>query len=636
MSGTSVGESLMRRRTSPSARRAGLAALAMAAAALALDYTSRQPANGPPAAAGTAAFIHVRWAPGVDAQRRELLERRFNLSRAERTQGTTYSYLLTDTSTSNIRALVTEPDVADTHDVDRRAFTIADSAERLAVSSAPDRRYSVLAWAVRLLWAGAAGAALFALVALTARTAGRTAPRLTGTQARGLHAVANWLWSRIPEVSPEAAALFRIVFGMATLLVFAASPVSPADVPSQRLTTNATWLVRAVGNVFIATPDLTNYVGPWLWISGLLFIAGVLTRWSYAAFVAGAVAWGAVHSLQVGHHPFSALLIALVCLLPSRWGDAWSIDAWLRRRRLASAREYGYSVWIPGVVLGIALAAAATAKLREGGVGWILNGTVKYHFVTDAANAPVDWALRFALEPTTAIALSFGALAVESLVFPAAVVGTWIVRLLAGVAVIAMLAGFWFFQGVFWPGWWVLLLSFAPWHRLAPGPAKAGHYEHDAHGDEVGGNDRLRTSRLKPSHAQAAFLVFAVSQQIFVSARRIEAPPLFSAYDMYSKTYASPSEYPANGGLSYWLVGTTADGATPACQIGSDEARMFATPGDEEHASEVKQMVASCFGSDSPLQSIAIEQRHLKVDWTTGQYLGTSRVRIIDAIAPPR
>jgi hypothetical protein len=41
-------------------------------------------------------------------------------------------------------------------------------------------------------------------------------------------------------------------------------------------------------------------------------------------------------------------------------------------------------------VLGVTFAAAAFAKLRLGGIGWITNGTVTYHFLTDSFDAPVE------------------------------------------------------------------------------------------------------------------------------------------------------------------------------------------------------------------------------------------------------
>jgi hypothetical protein len=66
--------------------------------------------------------IHVRWKPATSEAERAELERGFGLTNGEFTEGTTYAYLLTDTSTANIRALVQHPQVDDTANVNRIRF----------------------------------------------------------------------------------------------------------------------------------------------------------------------------------------------------------------------------------------------------------------------------------------------------------------------------------------------------------------------------------------------------------------------------------------------------------------------------------------------------------------------------------
>ncbi len=68
-------------------------------------------------------------------------------------------------------------------------------------------------------------------------------------------------------------------------------------------------------------------------------------------------------------------LLTLWCLLPARWGDGLSVDAairgWWRGLRSPVPRlrdqVYGFAVWLPGLTLGSALAAAAFAKLHRSG-----------------------------------------------------------------------------------------------------------------------------------------------------------------------------------------------------------------------------------------------------------------------------
>ena len=75
--------------------------------------------------------IHVRWAPTVDDATRLQLEQRWRLARAESREDRTFGYALTDRSRDNIRSLVLDPAVEDTHEIDRTAFRVGDAAPRL-------------------------------------------------------------------------------------------------------------------------------------------------------------------------------------------------------------------------------------------------------------------------------------------------------------------------------------------------------------------------------------------------------------------------------------------------------------------------------------------------------------------------
>jgi hypothetical protein len=270
-------------------------------------------------------------------------------------------------------------------------------------------------------------------------------------------------------------------------------------------------------------------------------------------------------------------------------------------------------------VLGLALAAAAAAKFMEGGVAWVLNGSVKYHVLTDIDQAPVDWGIRFALHPAMAIALSFGALAVESLMLPAAFAKQSGIRLAAALAAAALFAGFWAFHGLFWPWWWILLLAFAPWHRVYPvrtlpsPPAPAAG----------------APAMIRLRHVQATVLVAAIAQQIAASAWALEVPPVLSAYDMYSKTYSSPEEYVQNAATGHWLVADMDNKTMHACAVSETDARLIAASSTSVatsgHAGDV---LARCFPDLVTVRTLAVEQAQRDVDWASGQYRGTTRVRI--------
>ena len=76
------------------------------------------------------AYMHVRWAPLVEQRQQESLELRYGLTRGALLQGTTWGYYLTDLSRANVRALVMDPLVEDTDEIDRVRFRIWRTATR--------------------------------------------------------------------------------------------------------------------------------------------------------------------------------------------------------------------------------------------------------------------------------------------------------------------------------------------------------------------------------------------------------------------------------------------------------------------------------------------------------------------------
>ena len=76
-------------------------------------------------------FIHVRWAPNVDETIRQESEQRYSLSQGELLEGRTWGYTLSDSSRTNIGALVSDAAVEDTQDIQRATFRVSPSAERL-------------------------------------------------------------------------------------------------------------------------------------------------------------------------------------------------------------------------------------------------------------------------------------------------------------------------------------------------------------------------------------------------------------------------------------------------------------------------------------------------------------------------
>ena len=367
------------------------------------------------------AHINVRWSPATTPDVQQRREQQYHLTYGQRTEGRTFSYDLTDLSRNNIRAMVLDPSVEDTHYIHRTAYRIWRFAPRSKYHDGGEKWGPLLEATVVAL--GLIAAIAFVLAVgervLPPRLAARIPLRKQFIHPRD--AVASLLQSIvgcIPAGSAEQVAVLRIVLGVALLALFRQQRVGPAFVlqSTNVLTSLHQWLLAP----FVRAPNLTQWILPWLLVWSVLFIAGAASRFSYLMLTFGAFAWATVLTTRLGYHMVSALLVALLCLIPSRWGDTWSVDAWWRRRQLrlpartGTPQEYGYTIWMPGVVVGVIFAAAAVAKLHESGIAWILNGTVKYHFLSDAASAPLDWGLRVGLYPKLAVALSFAAILIEA------------------------------------------------------------------------------------------------------------------------------------------------------------------------------------------------------------------------------
>jgi len=537
-------------------------------------------------------YVNVRWTDGVDDAARQRLEERFGLADGEHREGTTWGYALTDRSRGNIRALVEDPAVADTHQIHRTAFRVGYFAQRLPYRG-PRAWVAVALERLALL-------ALIAGVLVLARA------------DRAARAFVVWITARIPAASPEAGALFRIVFGSALLLFLLRRPVRGdwAVDPSNAISD----VHRALLQIFVAAPWLAAVIAPWLLAWGLLFIAGAWTRLAFGLLTLGAFAWALLYTTQTTYHTVSALLVTLVCLQWGRWSDVWSIDA--SRGRAApprTAQEYGYTVWVPSFVLGVVYLAAALAKLRDGGVAWILNGTVKYHFLSDSPQAMVDWGLQLGRHHWIAVALSFGAIAIESLVIAGVLARAYRYRAIAGLSALCLVSGFSLLQGLFWPGWWLLLLSFLPWHLVANGQASG-----------LG----PQASERRPRTAVRVVVALIIVQSI-VSLFRMEVSPLISAYDMYATTYASPAEYEQKAGEQYWLVAVDDRGGRDECRISRADVDLLATPASKRSdRGRAMELLQGCFDPAARFKDLAVESHRARVDWEAWRLDAPARTRL--------
>ena len=577
--------------------------------------------------------VHVRWQPSIDEASRQRLESQFRLLDPEPLEAETWRYNLVDPRPETIRAIVVEAAVADTHDINRGTFTLEPGAVRTGRRLRFNGGDTLVAAADALAGALAVLAALTVVIGLAghgdsstaaARYAGGRTASIADALAALLAPARRWLQRGIPGIDARAAGLFRIVFGLAVLLFFyshaidAARLASSADMPSQGP------FHASVLQWLRAHPTVVSWLWPWMLVTGLAFTVGLFTRAAFSLFVAAAVLWAFVAVAFDSTHPHSTLLLTLLALLPSRWGDARSIDARLNRtRERPPGTHYGYTVWVPGLIVGIAFAAAAWAKLTQAGgwTTWVMNGSVKYHFITDSMNALVDWGVHLAAHPQLAILASLGAIVIEALVITAAFSRSEGYRVAAGAAALSLIAGFLLFMGVFWPGWWIALLGFLPWRRISTWIWRP--------------RSRLETEPARSDRtitfAQAAMIIFLLGQQLVVSALGIERAPMFTNYPMYSYTFASPAEFNAWLAPTYRIVVMTDEGrAELSCRPNADLAEQMgaALAGSSDAAAVVWRAVGACGGNLARARAVTIEEDRRVFDWERLMFTVTPAVSV--------
>jgi len=572
--------------------------------------------------------IHITWRDLGPGERLSL-ERAFQLSEPTPLSAARSAYEPLDTSTETLRAIVNHQAVEDTGGINRRALTLASStplsprrgglladAPRWAAGVAKLFAYGLLVIAVAVLLFRISRVHLFSVEkARTSCLAFLNNP--SASFAIWFVRVRSLIQRGLPAASAEAAGLFRIVFGIAVLVFLATEPANPELLRSPEAGA-AEGPYGIIVHWLGANPYVAHWLESWLNISGVLFVGGLFTTLSYACFVLAFLVWSIIFTLTTSTHATAVLALTLVCLLPARWGDAWSIDALLARvlerpRRSTSEGQYGFVLWIPRLVLGLAFLAAAWSKV-SGGLAWILNGTVKYHFISDLDQALVDWGPRLTESDWIAVVLSGAAVATEAVIITAAFSQSVIYAMLCGGGALFLLAGFALFQGVVWPAWWILLIAFIPWQCIGKSTR------------QIGGDASL-------SVAQLVVVGMLIVQQLIASGLHLEARPLTSAYDMYSATYGSKEEYEAASNLVYRVVmydrGEIRD--IPDCHVDDRTAALLpaAAAGVLGARERVRGLVGPCATAITSATTLALEGDRRVYNWAEGRFEIRFRVDII-------
>ena len=401
--------------------------------------------------------VTVEW--DADTAERDHLERRFQLTERQPRPDGSYEYDLVDTSSSNIRSLVSDRQVRVVGGIDTNAFRPVPNgpigtrriwlADRLPILKEPFVVPWILVTLVAIIFLG------------------------LGLQLASHVRPVAFLHSRIQPINAGELGFFRVVFATLLWLTFSSLRLPPDPFPREfhigrSGLANWEW-VHWLASQPLAVARLEELIFGTIVLFGL----GLATRVVYPLLVAQLTVWTLVVLQHTGVHPWGVALVTAWGLLTVRWDERFSLSESIRRLRGRSTsrqprgRGFGFALWLPGLVLGMAMAAAGAAKLRESGLEWILGGAVKYHFVIDAANAPTDWGLWIASHHEAAILFSFLAVATELSLAVAPIVRTYRGRLPVALAGLGLLCGFWAFQNEFWSGWWMLwVLFFLPWPRV--------------------------------------------------------------------------------------------------------------------------------------------------------------------------
>lgn len=435
-------------------------------------------------------------------------------------------------------------------------------------------------------------------------------------------------WLPIPTLTARTMGQFRVVFGLALFYVVLVEPPRAHALEMHR---NYSWLadwwpVHAVAASATACQVLHVIT---LVLAGL-FTVGLWTRPAYVTLVFGIFLSRLVQLHSSGTHDWDLPLLAFFAMTIVPWGDGFSLDA--RRARQADGEVragplYGLAIWIPGFMLGLAFAAAAYAKLTNGGLAWITSGAVKYHFIEDASNAPFAWGLWVAAHPTAAVLLSLGAIVVEAAFIGVIFVRSPWRRLLFGGIGLSLFVGFYLFQGVIWRPWLMLFTAFLPWPFLDRGTPPAAS-----------------PTVLRPWHR--SLLAALVVQQSLASLAGIQVEPLISNYPMYSSTFESPEAFERaryrkmqrllfeSGGADIservQAISNAPENLLNAAEdvASGDDAR------DEVMTSlrGVRSEYQAQFGADLALVTVIAER--VTFNWQKGAFNPPVRVRIADVQLP--
>ena len=394
----------------------------------------------------------------------------------------------------------------------------------------------------------------------------------------------------LPTLTAAGLGRFRVYVGLALLWLLARE--TPSAFPREFHRNYSPLADFELVHWLAATPLAWRGVQVIGVVAAACFVVGWWTRTAYAVMVAVLLLTRLSMLQSSGAHDWVCPMAILLALLVVPWGDGWSLD----QRRAPSVDpndrdpRYGFALFVPVFVMGLAFAAAAYAKLTVSGLAWVTTGAVRYHFVEDAENAATTWGLWVAAHPTVAIVFSAAAVSLEAAWFASLWLRRPAPRLVAAGAALSLFGGFYAFQGALWLPWWMWLGALLPWDGWRP----------------------LPSAPLRGSPAGMAAAALAV--QVIASVGPVEVEPLMSPYQMYSGTYASPAAFEAARRRHFQRVRLTWD--SQSIDVGGEAADSLAasieTGGIDEEGKEALR--AACTRGARPAIDLEVSRAH--IDWT--------------------
>jgi len=258
----------------------------------------------------------------------------------------------------------------------------------------------------------------------------------------------------------------RALFFLGVLIFYAPADLSNwAFVP--RVYWRAVWLFRVLHLSLLTPIHLKILV--WCWLLSLACASlGAVTRIStFVAFTLGLYVLGLPHNFGKVGHGEPVLIFTMLILAISRCGDAFSIDAGLRRPRGQCSGEYTWPIRAVWVLMSIVFFSAGATKLIRSGLGWITSDNLQilllaHHAALKTPLSLLGW--RLAQHPQLCRVVAGCSVGLE-LTFPLALLSRRLRTVLIP-AVIVMQIGIGIAMGVYFTQFLLCYLFWVPWSRM--------------------------------------------------------------------------------------------------------------------------------------------------------------------------